>query len=242
MKRKCVSTILLLLLTQVINAQTEAKYRNNNNYDASFFANAKQLGSAFSWVHLHSVTKKNKFKIGYGLRFTNQFGNGLNYTTAPAKLTSKQTGPQVLFTEIYNDNIDTVFVSRAQHNLLNLSINLQYNFSENLEIGFNIDAIGFAFGKEVLGNYLAYQAPQTPNLQLAKPTVLNLLLISDNDIGGLNSELYVRYWFTKKLALKAGATFLFTEYTTSHKLRLDNNRWRNKSLMALVGVTYNPFR
>ena len=239
---KIISTILFVSLTHIISAQTESKYKKNNNYDASFFAGGGQYGDAFSWVHFHSITKNKKFQIGYGLRLTNHFGNNLNYVTAPAKLTSKQTGPQVLFTEIYYENVDTVFVSKAQHNLLNLSINLQYNFNEKLEVGFNIDAVGFSFGKEVVGNYMSFQDPKSPTLQATKPTTLNLLLVSDNDIGGLNSELYARYWFNKKWAIKAGATFLFTEYTTNNKLRLDNNRWRNKSLMALVGITYNPFR
>ena len=58
----------------------------------------------------------------------------------------------------------------------------------------------------------------------------------------LNSELYFRYWFNQKWAIRAGATFLFTEYTTDKKLRLDNDRWRNKSLMGLVGITFSPFR
>jgi hypothetical protein len=68
------------------------------------------------------------------------------------------------------------------------------------------------------------------------------LLTSDNDIGSLNSEILVKYWFNPKWALKAGASFSFTEYTTANKLYLENDRFRNKSLQAMVGISYSPFR
>jgi hypothetical protein len=177
------------------------------------------------------------------VRFGSQFGNNLNFATAPAILTSKREGPQVFFLETFNENIDKLFISSSQVNSLNASINLQYTFKNKLDIGFNIDAVGFSFGKEISGTYIDNQSPVLLNgsQQTAKPTTLNALLISDNDIGSLNSELYARYWFNKKWAIKAGVSFYFTEYTTNNKLRLENDRWRNKILMGMIGVTYNPF-
>jgi hypothetical protein len=230
----------------VLNAQESVvqtnKYKFNNNFDFALSTNGNQSSGALSWVHFHAVTKNKRFKIGYGVRFTSQVGFNLTYVTAPAKLTSKQTGPQVLFSKTYEENVDTFFVSSTQHNSLNLSINLQYTIKDKLDIGFNIDAVGFSFGKNVAGKYSSYQDKINVQEQKANPTTLNLLLVSDNDIGSLNSELYARYWFNSKWGIKAGATFLFTEYTTINKLRLENNRWRNKSLMAMVGITFSPFR
>jgi hypothetical protein len=78
--------------------------------------------------------------------------------------------------------------------------------------------------------------------QSAKPTTLNALLVSDNDIGSLNSELYLRYWINPTMALKAGFGFLFVEYTTDNKLIFGNDRFRNKVSLAVVGISYNPFR
>lgn len=229
------------LNAQEASVQTNS-YKFNNNFDLALSTNGSQSSGALSWVHFHAVTKKKRFKIGYGVRFTSQVGSNLTYVTAPAKLTSKQTGPQVLFSKIYYENIDTFFVSSTRHNLLNLSINLQYTIKDKLDIGFNIDAVGFSFGKKVNGTYSSYQDKINMQEQTAKPTSLNLLLVSDNDIGSLNSELYARYWFSPKWAIKGGASFLFTEYTSTNKLRLENNRWRNKSLMAMVGITFSPFR
>ena len=226
---------------QEINTQKKG-YKFNNNFDFALSTSRNQNAAALSWVHFHSVTKKGNFKIGYGFRFTAQSGNKIYYSTAPAILTSKQTEPQVLFSKIYWENVDTFYVSHAQNNLLNLSINLQYSIKNKIDIGFNIDAAGLSFGKEVNGKYISYQSPQSNSVHEASPTSPNLLLVSDNDIGALNSELYVRYWFKPKWAIKTGATFLFTEYTTNNKLRLDNDRWRNKVLIGMVGITYSPFR
>jgi hypothetical protein len=240
--------ILLFILFLKVNLKAQEipvekkGYKYNNNFDLALSTSGNQSSGALSWVKFHSITKKKRFKIGYGIRFTSQVGKNLHYVTAPAIITSKQTGPQVLFSKIYYENVDTFFVSNAQNNLLNLSINLQYTIKGKFDIGFNIDAVGLSFGGKTTGKYIAYQSTDNGNIQTAAPTSYNLLLVSDNDIGGLNSELYFRYWFNQKWAVRAGASFLFTEYTTNAKLRLDNDRWRNKSLMGLVGITFSPFR
>lgn len=233
-----------LFFSDVLFSQEVEKkgYKYNNNFDLALSTSGNQSSGALSWVKFHSITKKKRFKIGYGIRFTSQVGKNLNYVTAPANITSKQTGPQVLFSKIYYENIDTLSVSSAQNNLLNVSINLQYTIKQKFDIGFNIDAIGFSFGKKINGKYIANQSVDNGSQQIANPTSYNLLLISDNDIGALNSELYFRYWFSNKWAVRAGATFLFTEYTTNNKLRLENDRWRNKSLMGMIGITFSPFR
>ena len=237
-------SLFSLMCFTALSQDNEQKkgYKFNNNFDLALSTNGNQSAGALSWTHFHALTKKKRFKVGYGIRFTAQSGKDLYYVTAPAELTSKQTGPQVLFSKIYYENVDTFFVSSTRHNLLNVSINLQYTIKEKYDIGFNIDAVGFSFGKSVKGKYIGYQSSESNTFHSAKPTSLNALLVSDNDIGALNSELYFRYWFKERWAVKLGATFLFTEYTTQHKLRLDNTRWRNKALMGMIGITYSPFK
>ncbi len=236
---------LFVFLATNTHAQetTEAPkgFKYNTNADVSLASNGAQTLAALSFTKFHAVTKKQRFKIGYGIRFNSQFGKNLTYTTAPAILTSGQRGPQVFFTEIIAKNIDSLDVASTQFNAININIHLQYTFKEKFDVGFNIDAVGFTFGKSVTGKYSAYQSLENGTMQTASPTSFNVLLVSDNDIGTLNSELYFRYWLNSSWAIKAGASFLFTEYTTTNKLRLDNDRWRNKSLMGLVGVSFSPF-
>jgi hypothetical protein len=205
-------TIFLLhLFTQNAFAQTEENtkkgYKYNNNFDVAFGVGSNEFSSALSWVKFHGIGKKQKFKIGYGLRLSNYFGTDKKYTTAPASLINEK-------------KIDETTFSSAQTNSLNANINLQYRFSQKFEVGFNIDVIGLSFGGE--------QNPTKLGIGVAKasPTSGNILLVGNNDIGSLNSEFYARYWISPKFAIRAGFSHFFSEYTTTTKLAYNNDRYR----------------
>jgi hypothetical protein len=72
----------------------------------------------------------------------------------------------------------------------------------------------------------------------ASVTNLNLLLTGDYDIGSLNSELSLNIKITDNLLLRPGLSFLFTEYTTFNPLAFANDRFRKKSLMPMIGISY----
>lgn len=221
-------------------AQGRGYFKQNNYADFALGAGKDIYTGSLSWIHLHPLgKKKQRFSIGYGLRFTSGFGSKQDYITAPAKLTSKQEGPQVLFAETFNENLDTLKVSAIQMNSFNISINLQYNITSKISVGANIDALGFTFGKEVNGKYISSVSTENNSLQAASPTSFNLLLVSDNDLGMLNSEFYIKYNVAERFGLRAGYEFTFTEYTTKKKLTLDNNRFRAKHQMAFIAITYN---
>jgi hypothetical protein len=185
---------------------------------------------------------KQLFHVGYGLRLTSYFGSGQNFITAPARLTSRQTGPQVLFSKTYTESLDTVTFSRAQINSVNLALFFRYNIRPRLNVEFNIDAVGFSFGPRQNGKLTSTLKPSTiDETQTAKPTSFNALLVSDNDIGSLNSEFLLRYWISDRIAIKGGFCFLFAEYRTENRLIFDNDRYRNKVSMAMLGVSYKPF-
>jgi hypothetical protein len=252
-------TVLLLLLafsiSYSINAQDSTKtcnckYRFNNNYDLAFSVGDKEVVGALSWNHFHGIgKKKQRFKIGYGIRFTSYYGYsaGKLYTTAPSKYTSTTQGLGTIASETIEKNIDTLAFANPQMNSLNLSINLQYSITKKLEVGFNIDAVGVSFGGKQIGSIISsVYDPGQSFVQDAKPTTFNLLLTSDNDIGSLNSELYLRYWLSEHFGVRAGYTFYFSEYTTTQNLafdsgRIQNDRFRLKSGLLMLGVTYRPF-
>ena len=76
-------------------------------------------------------------------------------------------------------------------------------------------------------------------MENAKPSAFNILLISDNDRGSLNSELYGKYYWNEKWGVKLAAQFLFTEYTADTEIQQfpePNDRFRNKSLLLALGV------
>lgn len=209
-----------------------------NELNLTSAVGSTQGSVSFSFHHDWELWKSKKFAAGVGARFTSYLGANQYYITAPAELTSGSTGPFVIFKENIQENIDTFLIKSPQVNLLNLMINLRYKFNEKLMVGFNIDVLGFSFGSSAKGNYI--NGVEGAMLS-AKPTAFNILLISDNDQGSLNSELYGKYFWNEKWGLKLGAQFLFTEYTTDTEIQQQpepNDRFRKKSLMIAIGVTH----
>ena len=193
---------------------------------------------ALSFNYDKGIGKKKKMVIGVGGRFTSYLGKNQYYVTAPAEITSGSAGLGVIFKENIVANMDTFLIKTAQVNSLNLFLTLGYNLSEKLMLRFNIDAIGFSFGKNTTGNYIN---GTQGSIESASPTPFNLLLTSDNDKGSLNSEFFARYLLNDKWGIKTGVQFHFTEYTTDsdvQKFPEPNDRFRNKSLMFSAGVTY----
>jgi hypothetical protein len=229
-----------LLFTSVFYAQEEnsVPYLLKDTYVTGTvgFGN-KQFAGALSWEKLHGLGKRKNLKIGYGIRFNSYSGSDQKYLTAPAKITGASN---------FNNGYDTVSFRKAQSNSINLALFFQYTLFKKLDIGFNIDAVGFSFGVNNKGDYASntYKPADMPNIIKyqtitdAKPTSINALLVGDNDLGMLSSEFMARYWITEKLAVKLGFNYLFTEYTTDKLLRGGtNDRYRNKSGLFEVGIS-----
>lgn len=211
----------------------------NQRYLDVALAAGTGFSPAVSYNQLWAVGKNGKFKLGTGLRITAFYGSNNDYITAPARLTSGQTGPKVLFSETILSNLDTLNLAQSAVYYINIPIHLQYSFSNRFEIGFNIDAIGISLGSKQTGTFYAKESVSlNKTSQIASPTGLNLLLVSDNDWGNLNSELYARYWLNDKIGLRAGFSFQFSEYTTSKTLTFDNDRFRSKQLLPMLAISY----
>jgi hypothetical protein len=219
-----------------VAAQTEAG--NYKFIDANLAIGDSEGSLAVSMNYDMAVGKRKKIIIGLAGRLTSYFGKNQYYLTAPAKLTSGSTGPTVLFKENIESNMDSFLIKSSQVNCFNLALTLGYNLSKRIFLRFNIDAIGFSFGKSVTGNYIN---GNEGSMESATPTAFNLLLISDNDKGSLNSEFFARYLVNDKWAIKGGLQFHFTEFTTDSEVQQfpePNDRFRNKSLMFSAGVSY----
>ncbi len=238
---KYLNLVLIALLAYVPFKGSAQYFSKKNHADISFSTNFSQSAIALSTFHLHKLGKSKKFGLGYGIRYTGNFGSNSDFITAPAKLTSGKTGLGVLASETILANLDTISFAKHQVNSLNLAVYLQYFLTKNLAVEFNIDAVGFSFGSNQTADYNSSKRAQSPNQatsQGAKVTGFNALLTSDNDLGTLNSEILLRYQITNNLKFKLGATFVFTEFTTENSLFLDNNRFRNKSFQPMLGLSY----
>lgn len=224
--------LLLLFVPTLVVGQGRVHYA-----DVTLGAANAQGALSVSYLHLWKLGANKKLALGLGGRLTSYFGNNQYYTTAPAELTSGGTGPGVIFKDDILANIDSFLLKSPQANCLNISFNLEYPLSKKITAGFNIDMIGFSFGSSRSGTYINGTTSTPVN---ASPTPFNILLVSDNDRGSLNSELYLRYFLNERIAIKLGAQFLFTEYTTTYNVQTypsGNDRFRNKSLMVCLGVS-----
>lgn len=225
------STLVGLLIGVGAFSQGQEIQATTGLGDAQF---SVSLSYGWDW----ELWKSKKFAIGLGGRLTSYFASNQYYITAPAKLTSGSTGPLVIFKENIEENIDTFLVQSPQMNAINAFVHLRYKLHKKIHVGFNIDMVGFSFGKSTRGTFISNDAQQ---VEEAVPTLFNILLISDNDRGSLNSELYGKYYWNDNLAVKVGAQFLFTEYTTTTDVQQypePNDRFRNKSLMLAFGIAY----
>ncbi len=212
----------------------------------------KSFSAALSYNKLFSVVKSNKFKIGYSIRATYFNRSNMEVSTAPARLTAgKSSLLALLESEKLTYNIDTLLLGNTSTAAFNIGIKLNYQINKKIDLGFDIDAIGFTIGSTNDGQLIGKNGTphsgrkfnnNTLNSQ-AKPTSFNLLLISDSDIGSLNSELYARYALNDKIGIRGGVSFNFVEYTTENNVNYKtsnetNNRWRYKSLLPMLAVSY----
>lgn len=170
--------------------------------------------------------KNEKIVIGTGLRFTSFFGNDVTLITAPADLTGNSA------------TVDSLLAPKPSISSLNLLINLGYRVNEKLEVGFNVDALGFSFGPEGSPNYITNGVSKSVK---ASPTSPNILLVGDNDKGSLNSHFYGRLKLTQKIGLNLAYQFLFNELTTTSKVQVNgsNDRFRSKSGQIYAGLSFH---
>ena len=247
---KVVIFLLILsvgLSTNVLLAQNNNLSRINQFVDVTGTIGNSQGTIAGSYVHNWKIFKKQKWEIGLGARFTTYFGTKVDFITAgPAKKTRSFTTPFIIFFAGQNEqNFDTLTVQRPLTNSLNLTANIGYNFSRKLYAGFNIDVIGFTFGRKTSGVFVSsVDGPGDKIESHAKPTSFNALLTGDHDKGTLNSEFFLTYKLNNRWGVKAVYQFIFVEYETSTLKQTfaggdTNNRFRNKANNFGLGISYN---
>jgi len=227
-----------LWFVSLLTASAQDVAKKVKQVDAALAFAEDQFVFSGHYTHQWKLGKAQKFSIGWGARLSAYTGKDQFYETAPAELTSESTSPLIFFSEVITENMDSFFIASPQVIALNLSIDMRYQFTSKLAAGFSIDALGFSLGGEKNGTHINGAPTRTEN---AKPTPFNILLISDNDRGSLNSEIYLAYDVSEKVAVKAGTQFLFTEYTTDTNVQTspkENDRFRKKSLLLAVGVIF----
>ncbi|MBS4065549.1 MAG: outer membrane beta-barrel protein [Chitinophagaceae bacterium] len=238
--------LFLILLTTCSIAATAQQKRNPVHHQYADFSatiGASQQSLAASYNYNWKLGKSRKFELGLGVRNTTYFGVKKDFWTADARLARTNTTPFLIFFAGQKiENWDTLTIQRPFTNSLNISLNLGYNISKKLYAGFNIDAIGFTFGRTTSGILKSNGTTRTE--PAAKPAAFNLLLTGDHDLGSLNSEFHLNYNINDHWSIKGIYQFLFVEYktTTIQQTAPDgtkNDRFRNKANNGGLGVVYH---
>jgi len=231
---KYFSVLPFLFLAFNMHGQ-EVVPQKKSSIDLSIASNFNNTtAEALSWKNMYPIALKKHFYLGFGIRATAAQINHQKFVTAPAKVSEGN-----FFKKQNELKLDSFFVPSSSVLAINTAIYMGYQISKKSFIEFNIDFAGISFGKKVTGTFESYSLGNAPSKENAKITPYNLLLTGDYDIGTLNSEFSYSYQLSEKLSVRPGISFIFVEYTTEQKLAFNNDRFRKKSLLPMLGVTYN---
>lgn len=167
----------------------------------------------------------NRLRLGYGLRYSGFGGRGSDLAFSTAD-------PDVLD----QGQRETLYIGSPFVSALNLAFFSSLRVVGPLEVGFNIDVLGFAFGPSRTA--ASQPTGPVPGDSPAAPTHFGLLRGGRSDHGTLNSEFYVGFWIAPRFAVRAGASHFVAEYTTESAQAFGNDRFRYTSTLAFAALSY----
>jgi hypothetical protein len=206
----------------------EARSAYSQTADLAVGVGSSKVTGVISWNHFRGFGNSRRLKVGLGLRLASFFGGqDLPYSTADAEL-------------IGQNKINTLKVSDARTDSLNLEFQIKYRFLRKVEAGFDIDLIGVGFGPARTGEYVS-GSPTFSGPQRAEVSSFDLLKGGRPDRGQLDSEFFLAYWWSERWAIRAGYSHFRSEYTTLRPLDFANDRYRHERNLGLVAVTFRPW-
>lgn len=256
--KQVICAVLLFVSIHTL-AQSPVSARLSSGYDLGMAYSTNRYNPSFAYYQLINLGEHKLFSLGWTARFGAFYGDNINYYTALARLTREKTGLGALSAPLIVSNIDTVRYDYVTNTSLNVGIRAQVNLGR-VEIGASADLLGIAFGKSRIGRYISsngqfrlhkasgadsttayFQGANT--FQSSRPSTFNLRLLGDNDMGTLATEVYARVRVSQRMGVKLGYQWLTTEMTMSNRdVVADNNRFRNRSGMAYLAVTFPIFQ
>lgn len=256
--KQLLSLLLLSALPFFTFAQSPVAARLSSGYDLGIAYSKNNYNPSATYYQLINIGEHKRFSLGWTARLGAFYGNDINYYTAPARLTREKTGFNALSGPIVVSNIDTVRYDHVSMTSLNIGFRAQINLGR-VEIGASADLLGVSFGRSRTGRYQSstgqFQIKSSTGadsitnsftganaLQKSRPSLMNLRLLGDNDLGTLATELYARVRVSQRVGVKLGYQWLTTETTVSNRdIVADNNRFRNRANMAYLAVTIPIF-
>lgn len=239
-------------------SQSLVSARLSSGYDLGMAYSTGKYHPSFAYYQLINIADRKLFSLGWTARLGAFYGDNLDYYTAPARLTRGKTGFSALGVPLQPENIDTVRYDYVSMTSLNIGIRGQINLGR-IEFGASVDLVGLTLGRSRIGRYssstgkfalqsslgtdsttIYYQGNNV--FQNSSPSNFNVRLLGDNDRGTLATEIYARIHVTQRIGVKLGYQWLTTETTVKNRdVIVDNDRFRNRSGMAYVALTFPIF-
>lgn len=220
MKYSLKATLCILSLS-ILGLKAEAAHPIYLGLDGSFGTNGSQNVFSMAFLRTHALGKQHRLLLSYGLRFSSFGGRDMEFYSAPPDF------------YLIPEKTDTLFMSNGGQNNVALFIGASYKVKNLLVFGFNIDAVGYTFGKTRTGQF----NPGGSNISdESSPNQITALLVGANDIGMIKAEFEVGVLLSSHLELRTGLSNMFLEYKTSKELQAGNDRFRAASSVGFLGV------
>jgi hypothetical protein len=246
MKNYWSAWLLISLFIHVLSTPSWAQpdSRLTSGFDAGAGWKDKAWTVSALYHQYLKVDRRGLLQVGWGVRGSHSRGKELDFTTDPSRLTKGKTGFSALNAPIILRQIDTLQMKTGITSF-NFNVSAQISLFGRLDIGANADILGFALGNRRAGYYLGsrgYNKVDSLNLhqtyQQARPARLNILWLGDDRRGNLNAEIYARILFMQRVGVKVSYFFTTNEYRTDQPLVDDNQRFRFRSQMIYIGLTF----
>lgn len=175
----------------------------SQSLDFSFGGASGATKVTVSWSPLLTLLD-DRLVLGLGGRLEGYFlGDGLSFGNADSSLV----------------------VPGANAFALNAFVQARVRLVAGLQLGANIDVIGYGLGSTVTGEYSSVQPPTTGPIS-ASVSHFNLLELGSGDRGQLDSELFAAYEF-EDWGIRAGFTHFANEFTTEQPQQGGRSRFRH---------------
>ncbi len=218
------------LFKQEILAQEKESNRSSSYVELGYGLNgdASVLSAGYyrNWMLSQDKKVLKNIFIGSGLRFNGFGAKNIYFTSAPPSLFGTA-------------DEDSILAPAPAIYSVNLLINLGYQITPKLQVGFDIDLLGASFGPNGSPTFISNGVEQTAKVN---PTPLNILLVGANDRGSLSSNFYAGYKFSDRWGARVSYQPYFAEITTEDVLQTtpeENQRFRHATAVYGLGVQYH---
>lgn len=227
MKNWILTSIILiaaLSLGQQAMAQEAETMGLRQDLDLAVGGGDGSVLASLAYQHTWALGKKDQWRLSYGLRFTSFSSNkAMEFYSAPIDY------------YLIEEKTDTLTVGSPSQSNIALYLGATYRIKDKLELGFNIDALGYTFGGDAAATFKGgnQTLPTT-----VSPNQMTALLMGANDIGMIKAEFFVGYQLKENWMIRLGFNNNFVEYVTSTELQPGNTRFRGDPTAGFLAIRY----